>query len=124
MPRPYSGALAPASAGPPTLGAPSARGPVAVAPVSALHVAVRDLDEHVLAPAPAAGEVLDDRDRAVAPAGAADRDGEVRLALGDVLRQQEVEQWLERLVELLEAAVAADVLDDARVVARERPQRR
>ena len=60
----------------------------------------------------ARGEVLGDRDRAVAPAGAADRDHQVRLALGDVLRQQEVEQRVQALVELLQAPVAADVLDD------------
>ena len=54
-------------------------------------------------------EVLGDRDAAVAPAGAADRDHQVRLALGHVLRQQEVQQRLEVLVELVEAAVAVDV---------------
>ena len=76
-------------------------------------VPVGDRDVEVLVAAVARGEVLGDRDRAVAPAGAADRDHQVRLALGDVLRQQEVEQRDQPLVELLQAPVAGDVLDDA-----------
>src|SRR6188472_1176847 len=44
-------------------------------------VAVADLDEHVVALAPALGEVLGDRHRPMAPARAADRDRQVRLAL-------------------------------------------
>ncbi len=55
-------------------------------------VAVGDGDVELVVLAIALGEVLGDRDRAVAAAGAADRDHQVRLALGDVLRQQEVEQ--------------------------------
>ena len=55
-------------------------------------VAVGDRHVEVVVLAVALSEVLGDRDRAVATAGAADRDHQVRLALGDVLRQQEVEQ--------------------------------
>ena len=68
------------------------------------------------------GEVLGDRDRAVAAAGAADRDHEVGLALGHVLRQQVLQQRQHALVELLQAAVAPDVLDDPRVEPGERAQ--
>src|SRR3954469_24211310 len=75
---------------------PTARsgGAVAVAPLGLRDVAVGDLDEHVVALAPAAREVLGDGHRAVAPAGAADGDREVRLALGDVLGQQVVQERL------------------------------
>jgi hypothetical protein len=41
----------------------------------------------------------------------------VRLALGLVARQEVVEQRLEVVVELLQVTVAADVLDDPRVLA-------
>src|SRR6185295_18804977 len=57
-------------------------GAVAVAPVRLRDVAVGDLDEDVVALAPAAREVLGDRHRAMAPSGAADGDRQVRLALG------------------------------------------
>ena len=60
----------------------------------------------------ARGQVLGDRHRAVAPARAADRDHQVRLALGHVLRQQEVQQREQALVELLQTPVAVDVVDD------------
>src|SRR5438105_15790968 len=78
-------------------------------------VAVRDRDLDALVAAVALREVLGDRDRPVAPARAADRDHEVRLALGDVLRQQEVEQREQALVQLAEAPVAGDVFDHALV---------
>ena len=68
------------------------------------------------------GQVLGDRDRAVAPAGAADRHHQVRLALGDVLREQELQQRDHVRVELLQAAVAADVVDDPLVEAGQRAQ--
>ena len=51
----------------------------------AVGVAVLDLDDEVLAVAEALREVLGDRDGAVAAAGAADRDDQVRLALRLVL---------------------------------------
>src|SRR6201996_6897875 len=75
-------------------------------------VAMRDGDVEIVLVAVALGEVLGDRDRAVPPAGAADRDDEMRLALGDVLRQQEVEQRVQAHVEVVEPAVARDELDD------------
>ncbi len=53
--------------------------------------------DEILAGAVALGEMLGDGHRAVAPAGAADGDDEVRLALGDVLRQQEVKQRMQAL---------------------------
>src|SRR6266851_4765618 len=49
-----------------------------------LHVAMGDRHVEVLVLAVALGQVLRDRDRAMAPARAADRDNQVRLALGDV----------------------------------------
>src|SRR5215210_2008998 len=88
----------------------------------AVHVAVLDLDEEVRAIAELRGQVLGDRDRAVAPAGAADRHHEMRLALVDVLRQQVLEQRHHALVELDQPAVAADVVDDPLVEPRQRPQ--
>src|SRR6476646_7353705 len=90
--------------------------------VGAGDVAVADLDERVLALAPAPGQVLGDGDGAMAPAGAADGDRQVRRALADVLRQQEVQQRFEVLVERAQLAVAADVVDDPLVVAGQRAQ--
>ncbi len=58
----------------------------------------------------------------MAPAGTADGDRQMRLALGDVLGDQEVQQRPEPLVEGLELAVARHVLDDLRIEARQRPQ--
>src|ERR1700727_187106 len=75
-------------------------------------VAMRDSDVEPVPVAVAIGEVLGDRYRAVAATSAADRDDEMRLALGDVLRQQEVEQRVQAHVEVVEPAVASDVLDD------------
>src|SRR5687767_4752703 len=98
------------------------RGRYSAAHWRALDVAVLDLDEEAAVVAEAGGEVLDDRDRAMAPAGAPDGDDEVRLALGHVLRQQVLQQRQDAPVELLEAAVAPDVLDHAAVESGERPQ--
>ena len=47
--------------------------------------------------------------------GSGDGDEQVRLALGDVLRDQEVEQRLEQVVELVEATVVVDERDNARI---------
>ena len=59
----------------------------ALAVGGAIDVAVLDLDEVAsVASRKCAREVLGDHHRAVAAAGAADRDHEVRLALGHVLR--------------------------------------
>src|SRR2546423_9591894 len=60
--------------------------------------------------------MLGDRDRPVAAAGAPDRYDEVRLALLHILVEQEVEQPLQSLVDLLQAAVAPHVVDHALVV--------
>src|SRR5215211_6218167 len=84
---------------------------------SAIDVAVLDLDEVAAVVAEVRGEVLRDHDRAVASAGAADRDDEVRLALGDVLREEILQQRQHAVVELLEPPVAPDVLDDPPVEA-------
>ena len=75
-------------------------------------VAMAGRHDDVLARAVARREVLDDRDGAVAPAGAADRDQQVRLALGDVLGEEVVQQRLEQRVELRQPAVAVDEVDD------------
>src|SRR3954454_21008674 len=87
-----------------------------------IDVPVLDLDEVAIVGTEMRREVLGDRDRAVAPAGAADRHHEVRLALGDVLRQQVLEQRHDAVVELLQAAVAGDVVDDPRVEPGQRAQ--
>ena len=57
-----------------------------------------------------------DRDRAVAPPGATDRDHEVCLALGQVLGEQVVEQRVKPVVEGLELPIAIDEFDDLRVL--------
>src|SRR5919202_2186602 len=67
-----------------------------------VNVAVRDLDEVLVAIAEVRREPLGDHHRAVAAARAADRDHEVRLALGYVLGEQVVEQRQHVRVELLE----------------------
>src|SRR4051794_13349890 len=88
----------------------------------AVDVAVLNLHEVVRQVAEAGGGGPPDRARRGAPAGTADRDQQMRLALGHVLRQQVVEQRNEALVELLEAPVARDVGHDALVEAGQRPQ--
>src|ERR1700722_12373217 len=50
-------------------------------------VAVGDSDSELVAIAVAVGQMLGYRHRAVAPAGAADRDHQMGLALGHILRQ-------------------------------------
>ncbi len=86
-------------------------------PGALVDVAVGDRHVELLVVAITLGQVLGDHDRTVASTGAADRDHEMRLTLGDVLRQQEVEQRMQPLIQLLQPAVARDVLDDALVVA-------
>ena len=66
-------------------------------------VPVGDLDPEVVVRPVAVGEVLGDGDGAVPPAGAAERDGQVRLALRLVLGEQEVQQRDEPVVELARA---------------------
>src|SRR3954447_17256173 len=85
-------------------------------------VAVGDLDEVLLAVAEDLREVRGDPPRGGAPAGAADRHHQVRLALGHELREQELQQRDHVAVELLQPAVAAHVLDDRRVEAGQRAQ--
>src|SRR5215207_7498170 len=88
----------------------------------AVHVAVLHLDEVAPVLAEVGGVVLRDHDRAVAAARAADRDDEVRLALGDVLRQQVLEQRQHAVLEVLQPPVAPDVADDPPVEAGQRAQ--
>ena len=71
---------------------PEALFELAIADRQPVDVAVRDLDEVLRAVAEQRREVLGDRHGAVAPARAADRDHQVRLALEHVVRQQELEQ--------------------------------
>src|SRR3954451_6155997 len=77
----------------------------------AVHVAVLDLDEVPVVGAEVGREVLGDHDGAMAAARAPDRHDEVGLALCHVLREQVLEQRDHAVVELLQAAVAPDVLD-------------
>src|SRR3954447_24884717 len=82
-------------------------------------VAVLDLHEVVRLVAEAGGQVLGDGHGAMAPAGTADGHDQMRLALGDELGQQVLQERHEVAVELVQAAVEADVLDDVAVEARE-----
>ena len=70
----------------------------------------------------AGSKVQRDGHRPVAPARAPDGDHQVRLALGQVLGQQVVQQWLDVVIEDVERSVAVDVGDDARIGAGEGPQ--
>src|SRR3954453_5183601 len=81
----------------------------------AVHVAVLDLDEVPVVGAEVGREVLRDHHGTVAAARAPDRDHEVRPALPDVLREQVLQQRDGVVVELLEATVMPDVVDDPRV---------
>ena len=85
-------------------------------------VAVSDRDGELVAIAVAVGQMLGYRHRAVAPAGAADRDHQMGLALGHILGQQEIEQGVQALQEFVQAPVAADEGHDALVVAGELAQ--
>src|SRR6478672_11809865 len=77
----------------------------------AVEVAVDDV--HVeIPPGEAAGELFRDGDGAVAAAGAADPDREVRLALRLVARDQEVQQAPEALHEGAAVLVLEDLLRD------------
>ena len=76
-----------------------------------LHVAVHDPRGDVVARGDVAGDAVGDGDRAVAAAGAADRDRQVGLALGDVGREQEVEQRQQAAVVLARQLARLDVLD-------------
>src|SRR5215217_3791461 len=87
-----------------------------------VHVAVLNLHEVVGHVPEVGGEVLGDRDRAMAAAGAPDRDHQMRLALRDVLGQEVVEQRHDAVVELVQAPVTADVGHDTLVEPGQRPQ--
>jgi hypothetical protein len=58
------------------------------------------------------GQVLGDRDRAVPATGAPDPDHQMRLALGEILRQQIVEQREQMLVKSVKRPVGVDERDD------------
>src|SRR5215218_9208999 len=79
-----------------------------------LDVAVLDPDDHVVARRQVAPDAVGDGDRAVAAAGAADRDRQVALALGDVGGDEELEQRQQTAVELARLGpllyVGADLL--------------
>src|SRR5690606_34971700 len=96
--------------------------PGASADGDAVDVAVLDLHDVLGLLVEVAGEVLGDRHAAGPAPGAAEGDHGVRLALGDVLRQEEVEQRQDAAVEHGQPAVGGDVGDDTRVEAGERPQ--
>src|SRR5690242_16806180 len=83
-------------------------------------IPVGDLDEVRILVAEMCGQVLRDDHGAVPAAGAADGHHQVRLALRHVLRQQVLEQRDGVAVELLQPAVAANVVDDPLVEAGER----
>ena len=93
-------------AGPGVRGATAARNPSQARLGGAVDVAVLDLDEVAAVRAEVRAQVLGDDDGAVAAARAADRDDEVRLPLGHVLREQVLQQRQRALVELGEATVA------------------
>src|ERR1039458_7389122 len=96
--------------------------PSSRAPRALVDVAVGDRHVEVVVVPIALREVLGDRHRAVAPAGATDRDHQVRLTLGDILRQQEVEQRMQAHMLLLQAPIAGDVLDNTLVLTRQLAQ--
>jgi len=83
---------------------------------------VYDLDQVLLRVAVALGKVACDGDRPVASTGAPDRHDEVRLALGEVLRQEIIDERVQPVIEGVELAVSIDELDDPRVVAGQRPE--
>src|SRR3954451_15097128 len=67
-------------------------------------------------------ELLRDHDAAVTPAGAPERDGEVRLALALVAGKQQSEQPVELVEELARPALREHVVAHRRVASRERAQ--
>jgi hypothetical protein len=69
-----------------------------------------------------APELLGDRHRAVAPARAADRDREIRLALALIGRHQEFEEAFEPLQQLVTLGVLHDEVAHARITPVERSQ--
>ena len=89
---------------------------------SRLDVAVLDPDDDVVAAGEVAADPVGDGDRAVAAAGAADRDRQVALALGDVGGDEELEQRQQAAVELAGLGPGLDVLADLLVQAGQRPQ--
>src|SRR5512132_2392829 len=88
---------------------------------SAIEIAVVDRCREALV-AEEAREVLDDHDRTVSPAGAADPDGEVGLPLGHEARDHEPEQRAEPAKELPVRGLALHERPDALVGAGERPE--
>src|SRR4051812_42454052 len=76
-----------------------------------IHVSVHDLHHVVPALRVLAREALGDHHGAVAAAGAADADRQVRLALAQVVRQEVIEQRQQPLEELADAVRALDVVD-------------
>ena len=89
---------------------------------SELYVAVLDAHDDVVATDEVAPDPVGDGERAVAAAGAADRDRQVALALGDVGGDEELEQRQQAAVELAGLGARLDVLAHRLVEARQRPQ--
>ena len=69
-------------------------------------------------------QLLRDMDRAVTPAGAADRQGEIALSLALITRQQRRQQPGQRIEEPIEARIALQIGAHRPIAAAERPQRR
>ena len=114
-----------ASPWPPPRATTRARGPHPPGPLGESHVCV-DVPVHHADPlgvAPqAGGQLLGDRHRAVAPAGAAERDGQVGLPLGHVGGQQLGQQALDVVEERAGHRLAQDVVAHRLVEAGERAQ--
>ena len=83
---------------------------------------VEDRDRAEVLVAQPAGELLGDDDRAVIAAGAADRDGQARLALGDVGRDRELEELDEEVEEACRDRLAEHEGPDLVGQPGERPQ--
>src|SRR6476619_3996712 len=75
-----------------------------------LCVAVLHVDDYVVAPHELAADPVRDGDRAVAAAGAADRDRQVALALGDVGGDEELQQRQQTAVELARLRARLDIV--------------
>src|SRR5215203_5882915 len=77
-----------------------------------LYVAVLHPDDYVLAASEVPADAVGDGDRAVAAAGAADRDRQVALALGDVGGYEELQQRQQAPIELARLGSLLDVVAD------------
>src|SRR5665811_1791597 len=92
--------------------APAARSPGAAGPRSEVEVAVLDAERDVLARLELAAHPVGHGHRSMPPAGTADRDGQVALALLAIGTDQEVEQRPQQVVEPLGLVALFDELAD------------